>query len=57
MAIISTPALELTPRQELVLDIMGLLDDAIDGDEPVSTYSLAEQIAELVEERQASAST
>lgn len=55
MALIATEALELAPREALVIDIMMELDNAIEGAEKVSTYALARQIVDLVGERMISA--
>jgi hypothetical protein len=49
MPITPSPTYEATPRVDLIMEIMLLLDHAIEGGEQVSTYRLAEQIVELVE--------
>jgi len=54
MSITPSPTLEITPREEMILDIMNMIDDAVCCDAPVSSYHLAEQIVELVDEKLAS---
>lgn len=44
MAISPTPAYATTPREDLVFDIMTILDNAVQSDEEVSTFELADQI-------------
>ena len=55
MTIIALEAPTLTPRQELVQEVMLALDGAITGDEPIGVHELAERIVTLVEESQSSA--
>ncbi|MGV8832148.1 MAG: hypothetical protein ACOH2N_09250 [Devosia sp.] len=49
MTITPIETFDLTPRDELVQDIMLMLDDAATSDEQTSAYDLAERIVELVE--------
>lgn len=50
MTITASPTYETSPRDDLIVEIMLLLDYAIEGDEQVSTVELAQQIVELVEQ-------
>jgi hypothetical protein len=52
MAIIPNTFEEPTSRDRLVTYVMHALDRAVEGDEQVTTYDLADQIVELVEETQ-----
>jgi len=49
MPIIPSPTYETTPREDLTLDIMLVIDDAIDGDEDVDPWKLAKRIVARVD--------
>ena len=49
MPIIPNPTYETTPRDDLTIDIMLLIEDAIDGDEDVDPWKLAKRIVDLVD--------
>ncbi|MGV8832752.1 MAG: hypothetical protein ACOH2N_12320 [Devosia sp.] len=50
MAITPLETFDLTPRDELVQDIMLMLDEAATSVEQVEIYELAERIVSLVED-------
>ncbi|SFZ83454.1 hypothetical protein SAMN02983003_1653 [Devosia enhydra] len=52
MPIVPNTVEEPTSRDRLVFYVMFALNRAVEGVEQVSTYELAEQIVELVEETQ-----
>lgn len=43
------PSYETTPRHDLIIEVMLMIDEAIEGREEVSTWNLAEQIVDLVD--------
>ncbi len=51
MVLIASDIPQLSFREELVIDIMVELDYASDGPDEVTTYDVATQIVDLLEER------
>ena len=51
MAIVSHPALHLTPRDEAIFEIQFLIDEAASSPDEISPHKLATEIWELVEAR------
>ncbi len=49
MPIIPSPSYETTPRHDLIIEVMLMIDEAIEGDEDVSPWKLAERIVDLVD--------
>lgn len=49
MALTPSTVSDCTPREDLIIDIMLLLDQAIEAREEVSTYDMASRIVELVD--------
>lgn len=55
MAIIPNQQPYLSPQEELVLEVMCLLDDALTDDDEISTISLAEEIVGTIVDQLADA--
>ena len=49
MPIIPRPTYETSPRDDLTMDIMLLIDHAIEGGEGVDSWTLAKRIIDLVD--------